>query len=105
MKTIIVKLSSGLDLIGQVQDNHGIDDKSGSLILNKPQVLQLVPTPRGVGLNMSPFRLFGDNDYSITILRQQYLDVYNPPPSIVQEYQQLVSGIVVAPASSSIIRA
>lgn len=109
MKTIIVKLSSGLDIIGQFSGDSieaflTLGKDLPALTLAKPLVIQVVATPRGPGLNMSPFRLFGEPDFSISLHRFQYVDIYEPPASVEQQYTQIVSGIVVAPPSS-IIRA
>lgn len=106
MKTVVVKLSSGLDLIGQSQSTSSgplpRELPVPNLTLHRPMILQVVMTPHhGPVLNMSPFRLFSETDL-VVIHRLQYLDVYEPPSGIEQQYLQIVSGIAVAPSNGLI---
>jgi hypothetical protein len=97
---VVVKLASGADMIGIIDEMNA---EESFVELSRPHMLQIIPTPQGMALNMVPLHVFAtdpqDESWTVTVHTLQYLEIYHPAQQIEDQFREMLSGIVVARGS------
>ena len=93
----IVKLTSGEDLIGKVQEAE-IEGKA-FVIIEDPALIMMMPKPGSeteFGVGLAPYAPFS-KDHKVPIFPNHVVSIYDPGPEMLKAYNDKYGSKIVKP--------